>query len=147
MTGTAKTEEEEFQKIYSLSVIEIPTNRPIARHDYADLIYRTEQGKFLACVDQIKHCHSKGQPVLVGTTSVEKSEILHRLLKQQKIDHEVPNAKHHLREASIVAQAGRLGRVTVATNMAGRGTDIILGGNAEYWGQALLIEQGRRAIH
>ncbi len=142
MTGTAKTEEEEFQKIYTLSVIEIPTNRPIARHDYPDLIYRTEQGKFLACVDQIKHCYSKGQPVLVGTTSVEKSEILHRLLKHQKIDHEVLNAKYHLREASIVAQAGRYGRVTVATNMAGRGTDIILGGNAEYWGQALLIEQG-----
>ena len=142
MTGTAKTEEEEFQKIYSLDVIEIPTNRPIARHDYADLIYRTEQGKFRSCVEQIKICHSKGQPVLVGTTSVEKSEIIHRLLKQQKVEHEVLNAKHHLREASIVAQAGRLGRVTVATNMAGRGTDIILGGNAEYWGQALLIEQG-----
>ncbi len=142
MTGTAKTEEEEFQKIYSLDVIEIPTNRPIARHDYPDLIYRTEQGKFRSCVEQIKACYSKGQPVLVGTTSVEKSEIIHRLLKQQKIEHEVLNAKHHLREASIVAQAGRLGRVTVATNMAGRGTDIILGGNAEYWGQALLIEQG-----
>ncbi|MAD61012.1 MAG: preprotein translocase subunit SecA [Myxococcales bacterium] len=142
MTGTAKTEEEEFQKIYSLDVLEIPTNRPIARHDYPDLIYRTEQGKFRSCVEQIKVCYSKGQPVLVGTTSVEKSEIIHRLLKQQKIEHEVLNAKHHLREASIVAQAGRLGRVTVATNMAGRGTDIILGGNAEYWGQALLIEQG-----
>ena len=142
MTGTAKTEEEEFQKIYSLDVLEIPTNRPIARHDYPDLIYRTEQGKFRSCVEQIKICYGKGQPVLVGTTSVEKSEIIHRLLKQQKIEHEVLNAKHHLREASIVAQAGRLGRVTVATNMAGRGTDIILGGNAEYWGQALLIDQG-----
>jgi preprotein translocase subunit SecA len=142
MTGTAKTEEEEFQKIYTLNVLEIPTNRPIARFDYPDLIFRTEQGKFRACVEQIKECHIKGQPVLVGTTSVEKSEIIHRLLKQQKIEHEVLNAKHHLREASIVAQAGRLGRVTVATNMAGRGTDIILGGNAEYWGQALLIEHG-----
>jgi len=141
MTGTAKTEEEEFQKIYKLDVIEIPTNRPIARFDQPDLIYRTEQGKFLSCVDQIKHCHEKGQPVLVGTTSVEKSEILHRLLKHAKIEHEVLNAKHHTREASIVAQAGRFGRVTVATNMAGRGTDIILGGNAEYWGQALLEEQ------
>ena len=138
MTGTAKTEEEEFQKIYDLSVIEIPTNRKIARFDQPDLIYRTEQGKFHACVDQIKACHAKGQPVLVGTTSVEKSEILHRLLRHAKIEHEVLNAKHHTREASIVAQAGRLGRVTVATNMAGRGTDIILGGNAEYWGQALL---------
>ena len=142
MTGTAKTEEEEFQKIYKLNVIEIPTNRPIAREDRPDLIYRTEQGKFLSCVDQIKLCHDKGQPVLVGTTSVEKSEILHRLLKHAKIEHEVLNAKHHTREASIVAQAGRSGRVTVATNMAGRGTDIILGGNAEYWGQALLEEQG-----
>jgi preprotein translocase subunit SecA len=141
MTGTAKTEEEEFQKIYKLDVIEIPTNRPIARNDQPDLIYRTEQGKFLSCVDQIKICHDKGQPVLVGTTSVEKSEILHRLLKHAKIEHEVLNAKHHTREASIVAQAGRSGRVTVATNMAGRGTDIILGGNAEHWGQALLEEQ------
>lgn len=142
MTGTAKTEEEEFQKIYTLDVIQIPTNKPIQRHDYPDLIYRTEQGKFLACVEQIKYCYSKGQPVLVGTTSVEKSEIIHRLLKREGIEHEVLNAKHHAREASIVAQAGRHKRVTVATNMAGRGTDIILGGNAEYWGQALLEEQG-----
>ena len=142
MTGTAKTEEEEFQKIYELSVIEIPTNKPIARFDYPDLIYRTEQGKFLACVEQIKMCHGRGQPVLVGTTSVEKSEIIHRLLTREGINHEVLNAKHHMREASIVAQAGRYGRVTVATNMAGRGTDIILGGNAEFWGQALLEEMG-----
>ena len=142
MTGTAKTEEEEFQKIYTLEVIQIPTNKPIARHDYPDLIYRTEQGKFLACVEQIKYCHQQGQPVLVGTTSVEKSEIIHRLLTREGIEHEVLNAKHHAREASIVAQAGRYKRVTVATNMAGRGTDIILGGNAEYWGQALLEAQG-----
>jgi len=142
MTGTAKTEEEEFQKIYTLDVIQIPTNKPIQRYDQPDLIYRTEQGKFLACVEQIKYCYQKGQPVLVGTTSVEKSEIIHRLLTREGIKHEVLNAKHHAREASIVAQAGRHKRVTVATNMAGRGTDIILGGNAEYWGQALLESQG-----
>jgi preprotein translocase subunit SecA len=138
MTGTAKTEEEEFQKIYSLNVFVIPTNREIQRKDNDDLLYRTEKGKFKACVDQIKFCHAKGQPVLVGTTSVEKSEIIHKLLKREKISHEVLNAKHHMKEASIVAQAGRFGRITVATNMAGRGTDIILGGNAEYWGQARL---------
>jgi preprotein translocase subunit SecA len=109
MTGTAKTEEEEFQKIYKLDVIEIPTNRRIARHDRADLIYRTQRGKFRACVDQIRACHKRGQPVLVGTTSVEKSEILHELLRKAGIKHEVLNAKHHTREASIVAQAGRLG--------------------------------------
>ena len=142
MTGTAKTEEEEFQKIYHLDVIQIPTNKEVQRHDYPDLIYRSEQGKFLACVEQIKECYERGQPVLVGTTSVEKSEIIHRLLTREEIPHQVLNAKHHAREAAIVAQAGRYKRVTVATNMAGRGTDIILGGNAEYWGQSLLEEQG-----
>lgn len=142
MTGTAKTEEEEFQKIYKLDVVVVPTNKPIVRRDVGDTIYRTERGKFRACVEEIKACHAKGQPVLVGTTSVEKSEILHRMLKKEGIDHEVLNAKLHAREATIVAQAGRLGKVTVATNMAGRGTDIILGGNAEYWGQDLLEKMG-----
>jgi preprotein translocase subunit SecA len=142
MTGTAKTEEEEFQKIYNLQVVTIPTNHPLIREDLADLIYRSERGKFKACVDQIKACHAKGQPVLVGTISVEKSEIIHRLLNKEKIPHEVLNAKQHHKEASIVAQAGRFGQVTVATNMAGRGTDIILGGNAEYWGQAKIEQLG-----
>ncbi len=142
MTGTAKTEEGEFQKIYSLDVVVVPTNKPILRADQADLIYRTERGKFRACVQQIKESHSKGQPVLVGTTSVEKSEIIHRLLTTEGVPHKVLNAKHHSSEASIVAQAGRFNAVTVATNMAGRGTDIILGGNAEYWGQALIQDLG-----
>ena len=142
MTGTAKTEEQEFQKIYTLDVVVIPTNKPIQRADHPDMVYRTEKGKFRACVEEIKASHERGQPVLVGTTSVEKSEIIHRMLVKEGIPHEVLNAKQHEREASIVAQAGRLGRVTVATNMAGRGTDIILGGNAEFWGQAKLLELG-----
>jgi preprotein translocase subunit SecA len=142
MTGTAKTEEQEFQKTYKLDTVVVPTNKPIIRKDMADLVYATEKGKFRACVQQIKECHQNGQPVLVGTTSVEKSEIIHKMLLKEGIDHEVLNAKLHAREASIVAQAGRLGRVTVATNMAGRGTDIILGGNAEFWGQAKLLELG-----
>jgi preprotein translocase subunit SecA len=142
MTGTAKTEEEEFQKTYSRDVIVIPTNKPVIREDVPDLVYRTERGKFRACVEEIRTSNAKGQPVLVGTTSVEKSEIIHRMLTKAGIDHEVLNAKHHQREATIVAQAGRLGRVTVATNMAGRGTDIILGGNAEYWGQNLIEDLG-----
>ncbi|MBU0552078.1 preprotein translocase subunit SecA [Myxococcota bacterium] len=141
MTGTAKTEEE-FQKTYKRDVVVIPTNKPISRADQPDVIYRTERGKFRACVEQIKECNEKGQPVLVGTVSVEKSEIIHRMLSKAGIEHDVLNAKHHAREASIVAQAGRLGAVTVATNMAGRGTDIILGGNAEYWGQILIEEAG-----
>ena len=140
MTGTAKTEEEEFQKTYKIDVVVVPTNKPIQRLDQADLIYRSERGKFKACVGEIKERHAKGQPILVGTTSVEKSEIIHRMLKAEGIEHEVLNAKLHSREAAIVAQAGRLNAVTVATNMAGRGTDIILGGNAEYWGQCLLEE-------
>ena len=147
MTGTAKTEEEEFQKTYKRDVVVVPTNKPILRMDTADLIYRSERGKFKACVQEIKERNAIGQPILVGTTSVEKSEIIHRLLKAEGIEHEVLNAKHHSKEASVVAQAGRLGAVTVATNMAGRGTDIILGGNAEYWGQILIEEQGIAVRH
>ncbi len=132
MTGTAMTEEAEFCDIYNLSCVEIPTNRPILRKDEHDCIYRTEKEKYKAIIDTIKECHAKGQPVLVGTTSVEKSEIIAQLLKQQTdIEFEVLNAKHHEREAAIVAEAGRYGAVTIATNMAGRGTDIQLGGNAD----------------
>ncbi len=147
MTGTAKTEEDEFQKIYSLDVVVVPTNKPIIRKDQPDLVYRSERGKFRACVADIKMAHERGQPVLVGTTSVEKSEIIHRMLKAEGVEHEVLNAKHHAREATIVAQAGRKGQVTVATNMAGRGTDIILGGNAEYWGQNLLADMDVAVRH
>ncbi|MCK6571742.1 preprotein translocase subunit SecA [Myxococcota bacterium] len=142
MTGTAKTEEEEFQKIYKLDCVQVPTHKPTVRTDKPDIVYRTEKGKFRAIVEEIKECHGKGQPVLVGTISVEKSEILHRMLDKENIPHSVLNAKHHAREASIVAQAGRYGAVTVATNMAGRGTDILLGGNAEFAGQSLLEELG-----
>ena len=141
MTGTAKTEEGEFQKIYELDVVVVPTNKPIQRLDEADLIYRSERGKFSACVKEIKARHERGQPILVGTTSVEKSEIIHRMLRSEGVEHSVLNAKLRS-ETSIVAQAGHLGRVTVATNMAGRGTDIILGGNAEYWGQCLIEDAG-----
>ena len=132
MTGTALTEEEEFGTIYHLDVVEIPTNRPIARVDYPDVVYKTEAGKFRAIVEQVKTCHAKGQPVLVGTISIEKSEILSKLLKREGIPHNVLNAKYHEQEAQIVAQAGKFGAVTIATNMAGRGTDIVLGGNAEF---------------
>ena len=132
MTGTALTEEEEFGAIYSLDVVEIPTNRPVARIDHSDVVYKTEAGKFRAIVNQVKECHAKGQPVLVGTISIEKSEILSKLLKREGIPHNVLNAKFHEMEAQIVAQAGKLGAVTIATNMAGRGTDIVLGGNAEF---------------
>lgn len=142
MTGTAKTEEEEFNKIYKLETVVIPTNRPIQRLDNPDLVYLTEKGKFRAVVEEIKERHAKGQPLLVGTTSVEKSEIINRMLKAQGIPHNVLNAKQHAKEATYVAQAGRLKAVTVATNMAGRGTDIILGGNAEYAGQAMFEEMG-----
>ena len=132
MTGTALTEEEEFGAIYGLDVVEIPTNRPIARVDHSDVVYKTEAGKFRAIIQQVKACHEKGQPVLVGTISIEKSEILSKLLKREGIPHNVLNAKYHEQEAQIVAQAGKFGAVTIATNMAGRGTDIVLGGNAEF---------------
>ena len=132
MTGTALTEEEEFNTIYKLDVVEIPTNRPVARIDHPDAVYKTEAGKFRAIVKQVKECHEKGQPVLVGTVSIEKSEILSQLLKKEGIAHNVLNAKYHEQEAQIIAQAGYFGAVTIATNMAGRGTDIMLGGNAEY---------------
>ena len=132
MTGTALTEAEEFEAIYRLDVVEIPTNRPVARIDQPDVVYKTELGKFRAIINQVIACHEKGQPVLVGTVSIEKSEILSKLLKRTGIPHNVLNAKFHEQEAQIVAQAGKFGAVTIATNMAGRGTDIVLGGNAEY---------------
>ena len=132
MTGTALTEEEEFGSIYRLDVVEIPTNKPIARIDQTDVVYKTEPGKFRAIIRQVQECHAKGQPVLVGTISIEKSEILSKLLKKAGVPHNVLNAKFHEQEAQIVAQAGKLGAVTIATNMAGRGTDIVLGGNAEF---------------
>ncbi len=132
MTGTAMTEEDEFREIYKLDVIAIPTNKPVVRVDHHDQIYRTEKGKFNAIIKQIIECHEKGQPVLVGTVSIEKSELLSAMLKRKGVKHEVLNAKYHAKEAEIVAQAGKFGAVTIATNMAGRGTDIMLGGNAEY---------------
>ena len=132
MTGTALTEAEEFESIYKLDIVEIPTNKPVARIDWPDVVYKTEAGKDRAIIEQIIACHEKGQPVLVGTISIEKSEFLSKLLKARGIKHNVLNAKHHEKEAEIVAQAGKLGAVTIATNMAGRGTDIMLGGNAEY---------------
>ena len=142
MTGTAMTEEEEFGTIYSLDIVEIPTNRPVQRVDHPDVVYKTEAGKFRAIVNQIEECHKKGQPVLVGTISIEKSEELSAMLKKRGIKHNVLNAKFHEKEAEIVAQAGKLGAVTVATNMAGRGTDIMLGGNAEYLAKAELRKAG-----
>ncbi len=132
MTGTAMTEEQEFQEIYSLDVVEIPTNKPLIRKDDPDIIYKTEQFKFNAIIDKIIECNQKGQPVLVGTVSIDKSERLSAALKKRGVKHNVLNAKHHEKEAEIVAQAGKLGAVTIATNMAGRGTDIMLGGNAEF---------------
>ena len=136
MTGTAMTEEDEFREIYKLDVIEIPTNRPMIRQDLPDVVYKTEKGKFNAVIDDIVEHHEKGQPVLVGTISIEKSERLSQLLKRRGVKHEVLNAKYHDKEAEIVAQAGKKGAVTIATNMAGRGTDIMLGGNAEYMAKA-----------
>ncbi len=142
MTGTAMTEQEEFGTIYNLDIIEIPTNRPNQRDDHHDVVYKTEAGKFRAVISQIKECHAKGQPVLVGTVSIEKNELLSKLLAREGIRHNLLNAKNHEKEAEIVAQAGKLGAVTVATNMAGRGTDIMLGGNAEYMARADLARAG-----
>ena len=142
MTGTALTEEEEFSGIYNLDVVEIPTNKPVIRIDDPDVVYKTEAGKYRAVIAQIKECHAKGQPILVGTISIEKSELLSQMLKREGIPHNVLNAKHHEKEAEIVAQAGHLGAVTIATNMAGRGTDIMLGGNAEYMAKNELRKQG-----
>ena len=142
MTGTALTEEEEFRGTYSLDVIEIPTNMPMIRVDHEDQVFTTEMGKFRAIIRKIKECHEKQQPVLVGTVSIEKSELLSSLLKREGIKHQVLNAKHHEKEAGIVAQAGRAGAITIATNMAGRGTDIMLGGNAEYMAKADLAKAG-----
>ncbi len=142
MTGTAKTEETEFQEIYKLDVIEIPTNKEVIRKDNPDAIFKTEKGKFMNIIEEIKERHAIGQPVLVGTISIEKSELLSKFLKRAGIAHNVLNAKHHEKEAEIVAQAGKYGAVTIATNMAGRGTDIVLGGNAEYMAKASLKKEG-----
>ncbi len=142
MTGTALTEQEEFESIYKLDVVEIPTNRPVIRVDHPDVVYKTEAGKFRAITQQVKECHAKGQPVLVGTISIEKSEVLSKYLKREGIPHNVLNAKYHELEAQIVAQAGKLGAVTIATNMAGRGTDILLGGNADFLAKSELRKQG-----
>ena len=142
MTGTAATEENEFREIYKLDVIVIPTNRPMIRVDHPDVVYKTENAKFNAVINEIVRCHEKGQPVLVGTISIEKSEKLSSMLKKRGIDHEVLNAKYYEREAQIVAQAGQYGAVTISTNMAGRGTDIMLGGNAEFLAKADLVKRG-----
>ena len=142
MTGTALTEEEEFGAIYKLDIVEIPTNRPMVRQDDHDVVYKTEAAKYRAVIEQIKECHAKGQPVLVGTVSIEKNEALSKLLTKAGIKHNLLNAKNHEKEAEIVAQAGKLGAVTVATNMAGRGTDIMLGGNADYLAQGDLRRAG-----
>ncbi|SDY60930.1 preprotein translocase subunit SecA [Tindallia californiensis] len=142
MTGTAKTEEEEFKSIYGMDVVEIPTNKPIAREDHPDAIYKTVNGKYQAVAEEIEEKHQKGQPILVGTISIEHSELFSTLLKKKGISHEVLNAKHHEREADIVAQAGRKGAVTIATNMAGRGTDILLGGNPEFMAKKDLKAKG-----
>ena len=138
MTGTALTEAEEFETIYNLDVVEIPTNRPVIRIDHSDVVYKNVNGKYRAIVEQVKACHAKGQPVLVGTISIEKSEVLSKMLRREGVPHNVLNAKHHEQEAQIVAQAGKYGAVTIATNMAGRGTDIMLGGNADFLAKAEL---------
>ena len=142
MTGTALTEEEEFRAIYSLDVVEVPTNRPMIRVDHNDAVYKNEKGKYAAIIEQIKECHEKGQPVLVGTVSVDKSELLSKLLAREGIKHNVLNAKYHAKEAEIIAQAGKYGAVTISTNMAGRGTDIMLGGNAEFLAKTDLRKLG-----
>ena len=142
MTGTAMTEEQEFRDIYRLDVVELPTNKPLARQDLPDAVYKTQKGKYAAILDIIEECHSRQQPILVGTTSIEKSEMISKLLKSRGIPHEVLNAKFHEKEAEIVAQAGKAGAVTISTNMAGRGTDIMLGGNAEYLAKDALRREG-----
>ena len=142
MTGTAMTEDDEFRQIYALDVVEVPTNKPMIRQDHNDTVYRTKRGKLGAIVEQIKACHEKGQPVLVGTVSIDKSEELSQLLKRFGVPHNVLNAKQHAREAEIVAQAGRFGAVTISTNMAGRGTDIMLGGNPEYMAKSDMRKMG-----
>ncbi len=142
MTGTAMTEDQEFRQIYRLDVVEIPTNKPVIREDKSDVVYKTERAKFSAVINNIVECHEKGQPVLVGTISIEKSELLSSLLKKRGIKHNVLNAKHHEKEAEIIAQAGKFGAVTIATNMAGRGTDIMLGGNAEHLAKSELRKLG-----
>lgn len=142
MTGTAQTEEVEFQSIYKLDVVVIPTNKPMIRIDHSDVVYKNTEGKFNAVINQIEECHKKGQPVLVGTITIENSEILSRLLKKRGIKHEVLNAKFHEKEAEIIAQAGKKGAVTIATNMAGRGTDIMLGGNAEFMAKEKMRKMG-----
>ena len=142
MTGTAMTEEPEFNEIYNLDIIAVPTNKPMIRKDYDDVVYKTERAKFNAVIDQVIECHEKGQPVLVGTVSIDKSELLSAMLKRRGIKHNVLNAKQHAREAEIVAQAGKKGAVTIATNMAGRGTDILLGGNAEFLAVAQMRKKG-----
>lgn len=142
MTGTAQTEEQEFRAIYGLDVVVIPTNKPMIRIDHPDVIYKTEEAKFKAVVEDIVEHHKKGQPVLVGTISIEKSEKLSAMLKKRGIPHQVLNAKYHEKEAEIIAQAGRKGAVTIATNMAGRGTDILLGGNPEFIAKKKMLEEG-----
>ena len=142
MTGTASTEADEFSEIYGLNIVSVPTNKPKAREDYPDVVYKTIQAKYNAVCDQVAECHAKGQPVLVGTVSIEKSETLSKMLSRRGIKHNVLNAKQHDKEAQIVAQAGKLGAVTIATNMAGRGTDIVLGGNAEYMAKNQMEKEG-----
>ncbi len=142
MTGTAMTEADEFSEIYNLYPVEVPTNKPMIRIDHPDSVYKTEKAKFNAVIDQIEECHKKGQPVLVGTISIEKSELLSKMLKKRSLKHEVLNAKNHEREAEIIAQAGKFGSITIATNMAGRGTDIVLGGNAEFVAKSQLRKHG-----
>src|SRR5260370_28034333 len=142
MTGTAETEAAEFDKIYKLQVAVIPTNRTLLRKENADVVYRTEKEKYFAVADEIQNISSEGRPILVGTTSIEKSERLSDLLKRKNVKHVVLNAKFHEKEAEIVAQAGRLNSVTIATNMAGRGTDILLGGNPEFMAPQEMVKQG-----